>query len=187
MQDADDAQLDELIARHLPALRAYVRLNIPPALRAKESCSDLVQSTCREALKARGEFEYRGPEAFRAWLFQWALHKIKDRAKFFRAEKRSPDREFRGSDASELADLYSSIGSPSGAAIARENAELLEQAFDRLDDDDRQVIALCRIAGLPREEVAHALGKSDGAVRTQLSRALVRLAAELERLGVHGD
>ncbi len=79
------------------------------------------------------------------------------------------------------------LGTPSAAAIAHENAAVLERAFDRLDDDDRQVIALCRIAGLPREEVARVLRKSPGAVRTHLRRALVRFAGELEQLGVRAD
>lgn len=180
----ESTALDTLIERHLPALRAYVRLNVPPSVRVHESCSDLVQSVCREILGAREGFEYRGPEAFRAWLFRWALHKVKDRAKFFRAEKRAAHREVKLADESQLGALYASVGTPSAAAIANENAALLEQAFDRLADEDRQVLALCKIAGLPREEVAGLLGKSPGAVRTQLSRALVRLAAALEQLGM---
>jgi RNA polymerase sigma-70 factor (ECF subfamily) len=180
----DEAALDTLIERHLPALRTYVRLNVPPDVRARESCSDLVQSVCREILHARDGFEYRGPEAFRAWLFHWALHKIKDRVKFVRAEKRAPAREAGAGSGPDLAALYATVGTPSAAAIARENAAVVEQAFDRLDSEDREVIALCKIAGLPREEVARVLGKSPGAVRTHLSRALVRLGAQLQQLGV---
>jgi RNA polymerase sigma-70 factor (ECF subfamily) len=183
-QSGDGAALDALIERHLPALRAYVRLNVPPSVRVRESCSDLVQSVCREVLRARDGFEYRGPEAFRAWLYHWALHKIKDRAKYFRAEKRAAGREVDAGGDDGLAALYASVGTPSAVAIAHENAALLEQAFDCLDGEDREVIALCRIAGVPRDEVARVLGKSPGAVRTQLSRALVRLAGELERLGM---
>jgi DNA-directed RNA polymerase specialized sigma24 family protein len=43
---------------------------------------------------------------------------------------------------------------------------------------------LCRIAGLSREVAASVMGKSVGAVRTHLSRALARLARELDALGV---
>ncbi len=162
-QSGDDAALDTLLERCLPKLRAYVRLNVPPDVRARESCSDLVSSVCREVLGARDDFQYHGPEAFRAWLFQWALHKIKDRAKFFRAEKRTAKREVALGDDSKLAALYASVGTPSAAAIANENAGLLEQAFDRLAEDDRQIISLCQIGGFPREEVARMLGKSPGA------------------------
>ena len=171
----DGAALEALVKKHLPMLRAYVRLNVPGDVRARESCSDLVQSVCREVIQKRDEFDYRGPEAFRAWLFRWALHKIKDRAKYYRAEKRAAGREAELQDGDAVRALYASLGTPSAAAIAHEQAELLERAFDKLADDDRQVIALCRIAGMPREEAAAEMGKSVAAVRTQLSRALVRL------------
>ena len=102
-----------------------------------------------------------------------------------RAEKRAATREVDDDD--DVAALYASLGTPSAAAIAHENAALLERAFDRLDEEDRQIVRLCRIAGLAREEVARVLGRSPGAVRTHLSRALVWLARELELLGVRGD
>ncbi len=57
----------------------------------------------------------------------------------------------------------------------------IEAAFDRIAPPDREVIALARIAGLPHAEIAQQLGKSEAAVRTMLKRALVRLAAALDR------
>jgi RNA polymerase sigma factor (sigma-70 family) len=183
-QEADDDGLEDRLPALLPALRAYIRLNVPADVRARESCSDLVQSVCRELIQQRRAFDYRGPEAFRAWLFQWALHKIQDRAKYHRAEMRAAGRETGANAAEDLADLYASVGSPSACAIAKENALLLERALDRLDAEDRQVIALCRIAGLSRQEAADIMHKSVGAVRVHLSRALVRLGGELEKLGL---
>ena len=38
----DHPAIDELLARYLPELQAFVRLNMGPALAAKESSSDLV-------------------------------------------------------------------------------------------------------------------------------------------------
>lgn len=180
----DERALDELVLLHLPALRAYVRLNVPPDVRALESCSDLVQSVCREVLQVY-RFEYRGPAAFRAWLCQWALNKIRDRAKYWRAQKRNAAEQVQlDSSLQHLVELYSSVLSPSTAAIGREHVALLEQAFDRLSDEDRELIALCRIHDLPRVVVAERLGKSVEAVRMQLSRALARLAGVLERMGI---
>lgn len=185
-EDDEVAALHARLAECLPALRAYVRANVPPDVRARESCSDLVQSVCLELIERRREFDYRGPEAFRAWLFQWALHKIQDRVKYHRAEKRAARREADGDNSERLAALYASIGTPSACAAAREEVLLLERALDRLAPGDRQVIVLCRIAGLPRDEAGQILGKSAGAVRVHLNRALVRLGSELEKLGVVG-
>ena len=71
-----------------------------------------------------------------------------------------------------------------GTGVAAEQTDLIEQAFERIEDEDREVISLCSVLGLPRQEAAEILGKEVGAVRTQLHRAKGRLAAELYRLGI---
>ena len=43
----DEASVEELLARHLPGLRAYVRLRAGPLVRAREAESDVVQSACQ--------------------------------------------------------------------------------------------------------------------------------------------
>ena len=67
-EEREATDLEAALARLLPRLRAFVRLNVDAALRAKESCSDLVSSVCREVLENKDRVEYRGDEALRAWL-----------------------------------------------------------------------------------------------------------------------
>jgi RNA polymerase sigma-70 factor (ECF subfamily) len=174
----DRDAVEDLIAAHLPSLRAFVRVHTDRALRQRESCSDLVQTTCREALEQLDRFEWRGAGSFRAWLHRMALNKVIDHERYHRAERRDPARE--QDDAGLLAG-YATVSTPSRAAEAAEAVRAIEAAFDRLGPADREVIALARIAGLPHAEVASQLGKSEEAVRTMLKRALVRLAAELDR------
>ncbi|MCA8977372.1 MAG: sigma-70 family RNA polymerase sigma factor [Planctomycetes bacterium] len=182
--DTARAALAAQLEQELPGLEVYVRLNMAQDLRARESSADLVQSVCRELVTELPGFDYRGPEALRAWLFRTAIHKIRDRAKYHRADRRNPERERDGRDQSELQQLYASVGTPSAHAIAHENAALVEAAFAQLSPEDREVVTLCRVLGRSSDEAAAVLGKSAGAVRTQLCRALARLAAELDRLGV---
>jgi len=167
----------------VPGLRAFVRLNMPADLLARESCSDLAQSICRELFTEQPEFEWRGPQAFGAWVFRYAAGKVRDRIKYHRREKRSSKRE-SATDPDEVRGLYQSIGTPSAHAIAAEQTDLIERAFANLRAEDREVISLCSVLGMPREEVAEILGKDAGAVRTHLHRAKVRLAVELDRLGI---
>jgi RNA polymerase sigma factor (sigma-70 family) len=65
--------------------------------------------------------------------------------------------------------------------MKREEIEHVERAFDRLEEEQREVITLAHVAGLTRAEIAERLGKSEGAVRTMLSRALADLADEVKR------
>lgn len=175
----DAAALQELLDRHLAGLRVFVRLRVDEKLRAKESCSDLVQSACREALEHLGQFEYRGEASFRNWLYTAALNKIHNRREYWAADKRDAGRErplpSSGQDG-ELAQAYASVTSPSQQAMGHELVERLERAFDVLPAQYREVLTLSRIAGQSTAEIAAQLGKSEGAIRTTLSRALVRLS-----------
>jgi RNA polymerase sigma-70 factor (ECF subfamily) len=63
--------------------------------------------------------------------------------------------------------------------LADEHAAV-RRAFDRLGDEERELLELRLIAGLSADEVAHVLGRRPGAVRMAQSRALIRLRAILE-------
>ena len=63
---------------------------------------------------------------------------------------------------------------------AREQAERLECAFEQLPDDQREVLALSRIAEVPTAEIAEHLVCSERTVRRMLSRALTALSRALD-------
>lgn len=179
------AALEQLLAEQLPALRAFIRLRVGAELRAHESASDLAQSVCREVLADLSRFEYRGEAPFRAWLFETALHKIVDRERHWRALKRGAvhtvelhEDAARASTAG-LLDRYSGFCTPSRVAMAREELERIEGAFDRLSDEHRRVITLARIARLSHAEVAVEMGRTEDSVRNLLSRALAKLSTLL--------
>lgn len=171
--------VDELLALNLPALRTFIRLRTGQRIRSKESCSDLVQSVCREVLEDMDGFEYRGAKAFRHWLFTAALRKIVDRDRFYTKEKRDAAREASPRDEADLVALYRHVFTPSRAAAAREDIDRFEEAFDELPDVQREVITLVRLVGLDYGEVAERIGRSEASCRNELSRGLARIAMKL--------
>ncbi|MEW6746270.1 MAG: sigma-70 family RNA polymerase sigma factor [Planctomycetota bacterium] len=171
--------LEALLARHLPAMRAFVRARVSRALISRESSSDIVQSACRDALRHWSRFQYRDEESFRRWLTTVALNKIRQRERFLRACKRDIGRELTDEGGGELELLAAGSGSPSEEAMMGELLERLGRALDRLPAIEREVIVLSRIQGLPHAEVAHEIGRSELAARSLLSRALVRLSRYL--------
>lgn len=175
----DRPAVEELLARFLPRLRAFVRLHLDSALRQRESCSDIVQSACREALDHAGGFRYEGEEQFRAWLFRAALHKILERRRHLLAQKRDARRETVLGDL-DAQDVRMALQSPSQMAIAGELAAEMEAAFDRLPADYREVITLTRIVQLSHAETARQMGRTEGAVRMLLSRALLAYVAAID-------
>lgn len=179
--EGDRDAVEDLLERYLPDLRAFVRLRAGPALRQRESASDLVQSTCREILTHPDRFRFPSETAFRRWLLTTAQRKIADRADHYATQKRDGAREERiaresGADDELLQASYRRFSSPSHRALMADEIEQLEQAFDRLTPEQREVVTLAHIAGLSRREIADQLGKSENAVRIVLHRALARLA-----------
>lgn len=175
----DAAAVDDLLVRHLPRLRAFVRLRAGPLVRAHDDTGDLVQSVCREVLGKASQLHFDNEAAFRHWLFTEALRKIGKRARYHTAEKRDARRAEQLD--SELAACYSSIASPSQHAAVREQIARVEAAFDDLDERQREIVTLAYVVGLSRAEIGAHIGASEGAVRTALHRALARLAAKLDR------
>ena len=183
----DQAALTELLHRHLPALRVFVRLRMSRDLRAREMSSDLVQSVCVQVLRQLDDFEYRGEKPFKAWLYNAALLKIKEKQRHHRAEKRTPNREVAATvtdaGSGELLAAYGTFLTASRQAIAREELDRVDAAFDQMPDDYREVISLSRIVGLSHAEIATQMKRNEGAVRTLLYRALIRLSTIRDREG----
>lgn len=179
----DPGAVDELLNAHLPDLRTFVRLRAGPFLRDYESSSDLVQSVCREILTQRERFQYPGEEGFRRWLYTTVVRKISKRADHHRAQCRDVGRNVPLAEESKggsLLDSYRRFASPSADMQAGEEIKRIEEAFDQLPDDYREVVTLARIAGLPHKEIAERMGRSEGSVRMLLFRALERLSELLD-------
>jgi RNA polymerase sigma-70 factor (ECF subfamily) len=185
----DRRAVELLIERYLPSLRAFVRLRSDARLRARESSSDVVQSVCREVLEHADRFRYPSEGAFKRWLFTTAQRKLVNHAKYHLAEKRDAGLEVRiepgggsgeRSGAEHLLACYSSFSTPSLHAEAHEELERIEAAFAKLPEEYREVITLAHVVGLSRAEIAEEMGRSEGAVRVLLFRALARVSSLLE-------
>ncbi|MCB9882616.1 MAG: sigma-70 family RNA polymerase sigma factor [Planctomycetes bacterium] len=179
----DAVAIDELLQKYLPGLQRYLHVHAGGAVRAKESSSDLMQSVCREVLERLGtdRFEYRGEAEFKQWLYQAALLKIKNRQRFYRAEKRDVHREVwpRESgtrDAEAFEALFRELATPSQDAMFREELERFESAFARLPENYQEVIHLAHFEKRSHREIAERLSVTEAHSRVLLSRALSRLA-----------
>ncbi len=178
------AAIEELLIRHLPGLRGWLRLRMGAQLRARETPEDLVQSLAREVLADLSQFEWRGEAAFRHWLFLQAQRKLIDKARFVGAECRDParERDLQGSSSRELGSAYATFCTPSGESASREELLRIETAFAELPEDYREAISLQRLCCMEYAEIAARMDRSEGAVRNLVHRGLSRLALRLGEL-----
>ena len=109
----------------------------------------------------------RDPERLRSWLVSVAVNEAKQllRKRRRRAEVEVP------TDAS---------GEPGGVDPATGVAAIdLRGALDRLDPDDRALLAMRYVAGFDSNELAAAIGISPSGTRNRLERLLKRLREDL--------
>jgi RNA polymerase sigma factor (sigma-70 family) len=169
----DRAALERLCDRYLPRLRRWASGRLPAAARGLVDTNDLAQETLIRVLQRLEVSELRSSFAFNAYLRQALLNRILDEV---RRAKRRPG-------AVEIADHHVDPGaSPLEQAIGADTAERYEAALARLRPDEREAVVARIELGQSYEEVAEALGKpSADAARMAVSRALLRLAREMNR------
>lgn len=112
-----------------------------------------------------------GASTFRVWLFRIARNVVAERR---RTRRRRPE-----------APLEAAAGVPDATdvertAIARTEAAAAWRAIHRLGPDRRRAVVLRFVHEMSTREIAAVLGRSEGAVRVLLHRALRTVARELD-------
>ncbi|MCY2959057.1 MAG: RNA polymerase sigma factor [Planctomycetota bacterium] len=174
-------KLPERILASLPGLTRFVRHRMGPELRARESASDIVQSTIRSILQAETPFEDRGEASFQAWLRTAARNKILTRARHWSAERRKSATQSSDGDAPDAAEPETpESADPGQEAQLREEVDRLRRAFAALPQDQRDLLVRSQVQGASHAEIAREMGRTPDSVRKAVARALAQLAASLE-------
>jgi RNA polymerase sigma-70 factor (ECF subfamily) len=133
-----------------------------------DEARDAVSETMARAVKGIGGFDRRD-EAFTPWLVGICRNVVAD---VLRARYRRPTEP--------LADYACSGPAPEDGLLGDEDRRAVRAAFERLDPDERELLALRVVAGMSADEVAKILGKKPGTVRMAQMRALGRLRTFVE-------
>jgi RNA polymerase sigma-70 factor (ECF subfamily) len=170
----DSAALERLILRYFPRLRRWARRRLPPWARDVAETEDLVQETLFNAVRNLGTFEMHAEHSLRAYMKKALRNRVQDEIK--RAVRHPPGAAL--SDTLPVADP-----SPMEHAIAREDLWRCRAAIARLKPTDRGLILAVLSEDLSASELAARVGmRSPDAARIALSRAVRRLAREMEAL-----
>lgn len=105
----------------------------------------------------------------RGWLYGVAAHVVADH---MRKHYRAPHVELHDA-------IVSTAAGPAELAEANLLRDDLKQAMTSLTEEQQHVIALRYAHELPIQEVARAIGKSEGAVKQLQARAIAALARKL--------
>ncbi|MEU6714910.1 RNA polymerase sigma factor [Nonomuraea sp. NPDC046802] len=152
-------RFEEIYMTCYPAVATYVRRRAT----SPDDIADVIAETFTTAWRRVRDIP-EGDEA-RLWLYGVARRVL---ANHFRAEERRTALAVR---------LREETTTWTPSATGHDTAAY--QAFKRLSDDDRELLALVAWEGLSGPEIAKVLGCSRGAARIRLHRARKRLAKQL--------
>jgi RNA polymerase sigma-70 factor (ECF subfamily) len=187
----DAAAVNGLLERHRAALRRMVELRLDRQVQRRVDASDVVQDVLVDASRRLSEYLATRKLPFHLWLRQMARDRIIDAHRRHKvASRRSVDREqsmaapaFADQSAIDLMGQLRDRELTPAAAATRHELELrFQAAVDRLDEPDREVIAMRHFEQLSNKEVAQALGLSEPAAGMRYLRALRRLRAMFDEV-----
>lgn len=164
-QDGSIVAFERLYRLLSPTVASYLRWNGVPDV---ESTTNQVMAQVHRNL---GRFRGDGA-AFRSWVFTIAHHRMVD-------ERRATSRRPTVADG-EIQET-AVIGDAELDAMDVLGDHQLQALLDQLSPDQREVVLLRVVADLSIDDVAAALGKRTGAVKSLQHRALATLRRHLER------
>jgi RNA polymerase sigma-70 factor (ECF subfamily) len=177
------------VERYGDYLRLLARLQLGSRLRAKLDESDVVQQTLLQAHAKRDQFQGRTEAEWLAWLRAILASTLAMAARRYGTEARDLARERSLEAELELSSsrlevlLAADQSSPSERAVRGEEVLRLAWALSSLPPDERAVVELHHLKGLPVAEVAALVGRTRPAVAGLLFRGLKKLRRLLGEQG----
>ncbi len=186
-KEGDKFALDRLYRVYGERVRWMVRLRMGTELRSQLESMDLVQDTLIHAFGGLDSFTYRNEGDFVRWLSKIAENSLRDNVDRLHAGKRDIRKEVplgnpRPTTTGGFVGTPGPIEAttPSVIMSKKEDLDKLEKSMDKLRPEYREVILLAKIEGLSYSQIGDRLGKSTGAVKMLVSRAIVALASAFE-------
>lgn len=160
-QKGDSQAIGELYESNRLSIYRYFYYRIGDAQAADDLTSEVFLRMIRYLESYRVQ-----DVSFQAWLFRIAHNLLSD---YYRQQNHRDHLQLEDSfmDLSNTGDLQN---------VERSlNSVMLQQALNRLNDDQRDVIVMRFVAGMPIAEVAQALQKSEDAIKGLQRRGLTAL------------
>ncbi len=167
------AEFAEVAGRYRPQIFRFLLAS----LRDPDAAETLTQDCL---LKAHRNWEsFRGESSVMTWLLRIAINLQKDhwRSRRLQFWKQTSTNSVDAEDAGQW--LASGDSSPEQQVVARDQVKQVWKAVKGLSERQRSVFMLRHVEEMEIHEIAHAIGLSEGTVKAHLSRAMVRVRAEL--------
>ncbi len=178
---------DELFDRHYAAAGRFV------FQLGHDFSREDVEEICQEAFLSviRNLESFHGGSQFQTWLFRIAANKARDYRERQRAAKRGGGQvplslQAEDPESGLAIDPPGDAPAPDLALMNAEQAALVHQALDQLDEPCREIIQLRYFGDLSYEEISRSLDLNPKTVSSRLSKCLDRLEEIARKIFARG-
>jgi RNA polymerase sigma-70 factor (ECF subfamily) len=162
VKDGDFDKMGLLYERHHRQLYRFLF----HMTKQKELSEDLVQNIFMRMLKYPDGF--MGFGEFRTWMYHIARNTLFDH---FRKESRKP----ASLDLREYEERIECDARSDKKIEKEQDIKMLEIAMQRLSEENRELLILCRFQEMKYNEIAAVLNTSEGAIKVRVHRAMAQL------------
>lgn len=174
--------LGALLTRYRPRLERMLALRLDPRVRRRVDPEDVLQEAFLEIASRLDDFLATRPMPFFLWVRLQTGQKLAEfHRRHLEAARRDAGREvtpgsFPSASSASLADRFVDSGrSPFQEAAREEALARIQEKLERMEEIDREILALRYFEGLSSEEAATVLGISLAGAKKRLVTALRRL------------
>lgn len=180
MTPAEEARFNELMAEtYRKVFNMAYRLvgNRPDA-------EDLTQEAYYRAYRSFGDYE--GDRPFENWIFRIVtrlfLDLLRNRRRRIKAVSYDTPLQREGGDENLYFDMPDDRPNPEQHMMSGSMSENLQKTLNSLTAEQRLLVTLADIEGLPYKDIADMLGKPVGTIRSRLHRTHKLMRQRLEKL-----
>lgn len=149
-----------------------------------EEANDCAQEAFVKAYRSLKDFRFESSVS--TWIFRIAVNTCKNRlssAQYRRSRYMVRlDEPKETDDGAQAVEIGGRSLSPSAELDRKEKGELIQEAINSLPEDQKSVVVLRDIEGLPYEEISEVTGYNLGTVKSKLARARQELREKLKGL-----
>jgi RNA polymerase sigma-70 factor, ECF subfamily len=190
-QSGDSHALEQILTRYRGRLKRMVKLRLDPRVQGRVDPSDVVQEAYLEVSQRLNDYLLEPKIPFFLWLRLMTGQKLAlEHRKHLGVQARNAAREVSlhhgaypaASSAALAAQLMGRVSTPSKAAMRADLRVRVQEALNRMEPLDREVLALRHFEQLSNAETAMVLGIKETAACNRYVRALERLRMILGRV-----
>lgn len=171
----DDGARHALLKRFLPLLMRWAHGRLPVTVRDVNDTEDFVQIALIKALNQLATFRSDRPGSFLIYLRRILLNQVRDELRRRRARPRIVELD---ESVQEVAEVETHIE----RAIGAEKFSAYQTAVGKLAKRQQELVIMRLEFGLSYPEIAAEVGGTPDAARVMVTRAVAKLALELDEV-----